>query len=253
MRNHNNIVSIYSFQRKRKEKTKEGEQKKTSRSWINWNVQLLNYSFRIETKTQNKTNKGELRRKMEASKLFIFLLCIQITAVLLACCIGDRDVVGWLKNEVGTQSSGQTRTIFSIGLWQECTKWEQTIRGNVQRCVTCQDVKVTPNLKAVRALIIIAIICGATSIIIAGMVLKTVRIKASLISAALFVCAIFNAIAMSIFSVKENQEELLVGRADMAYDWAFVMGWFTAVESTVVGVGVLVWSLRTGWWYNYST
>ena len=184
---------------------------------------------------------------MEASKIFIFLLCLQITVVLLSCCIGDRDVVGWLKNEAGNPNSGQTRTTFSIGLWQECTKQEQTISGSIRRCVTCKNVKVTSNLQAVRGLIIVGIICGVASVILSGLVLKTVRIKASLISVGLFACAVFTMIAMSIFSVKENQEELLVGHIEMVYDWAFVIGWFTAVESTVVGVGVLVWSIRTGW------
>lgn len=184
---------------------------------------------------------------MEASKLFIFLLCFQITAVLLSCCIGDRDVVGWLKNEAGNPNSGQTRTTLSIGLWQECNKVEETISGIIRRCVTCKNVKVTSDLKAVRGLIIVGIICGVVSVIVSGLVLKTVRIKASLISAGLFACAVFTTIAMSIFSVKENQEELLVVDVEMSYDWAFVMGWFTAVEATVVGVGVLIWSIRTGW------
>ena len=184
---------------------------------------------------------------MEASKAFIFLLCLQITAVLLSCCIGDRDVVGWLKNESGNLNSGQVRTTTNVGLWQECIKHEQTISGNIRRCVTCKNVIVTSDLKAVRGLIIVGIICSVASVILSGLVLKTVRIKASLISVGLFACAVFTTIGMSIFSVKENQEELLAHHIEMSYDWAFVMGWFTAVESTVVGVSVLIWSMRTGW------
>lgn len=185
-------------------------------------------------------------------KAFILLLCVQMTVVLLACCIGDRDVVGWLKNEAGNINNGQTvstqqqQTTFSIGLWKECNQWEQTFGEDIRRCVTCKSVKVTESLRAVRALIIVAILCDAASIVFAVMVIQMIRVKAKLISVALIAGAIFNTVAMSIFSVKANQEEIIVLDVDMKYDWAFAMGWFTAVESTIVAVGVFVWSLRTG-------
>ena len=182
---------------------------------------------------------------MEIAKTIIFLICIQIAAFFASCCIGHDEMTGWMKWVDGSIDNGGVKQTISIGLWRECTQYNRKIDIGERRCIVCQELKITKSLRAVQAFIILALICSVSALILSGLIFSF-KIKAKLISIALFGAALCGTIAMSIFSDKSNQKNIMVTKVAMDYDWAFIIGWFTSMECINASILILIWSMRTG-------
>ncbi|XP_077998397.1 transmembrane protein 47-like [Glandiceps talaboti] len=142
--------------------------------------------------------------------------CIALP-VMLACCIGDR----WM------QAGG-----FYMGLWTECYNGTRVRDPNVtpiptpQPDIKCYDAVEEAWLLAVRAFVILTIICNVAAIVvvIVGYFLKQ-QLFYRLGALILFTACLFLLIAVIVFPSMFMQSDVVLYRGSWELGWCYGVAW----------------------------